>query len=94
MQPDINQYIFKKWPNNAYEVIAIVNEWDAKAKGLLDDRLIRSVLFISTYDLESIRWNIEEARIDYRDVFLSAEYDKKKNRIRDFTKSFHENQLL
>lgn len=94
MKNDILSYIKVKWPNDYNKIIEIINIWDAMTKGMLDDRLLRSVLFISNGSVESVEKLIELSRIDYRDVFWQDEYDCTDTMKRDFNKTYYENKIL
>jgi len=93
METDIYQYLEKKWPQEVSRFIDRIEEWDAATKGLLDNRLLRSALYLSD-DYRGFEMHIEMARLDPRDVYWQAEYECTNDRLRDFTKTFHQNGCI
>ena len=55
-------------------------------------RIIRCIIFLSENSIEKLKENINIAKIDWRDIILSAEYENnEKNELilkRDFNKPF------
>lgn len=94
MKTDIYQKLQRDFGPQLQEAIGEIEAVDAATKGLISDRIIRAVIYLSKGDLERLRKQIELARIDWRDVLMAAEYDEKEVRVRDFDKTFHQLGLL
>lgn len=94
MPVDIYQKIQRDFGSQANQVRAILEEVDARTKGLIENRLIRSMIYLSEGDIDKFRAIVELARTDPRDVYWQAEYECGETRLRDFTKSFHDLKLL
>ena len=77
--------------SNAQEVLAGL---DAKTKGLVSPRVVRSIVYLSKGDLESLERLAKLSLVDCRDVLWQAEYDGGEDQLRDFNKTFHELGLL
>ncbi len=94
MATDIYQKIEQDFGDDAAAVHRELSTLDAETKGLISDRLIRSIIYLSQGNLQSFRTYIEMARLDWRDVLWHAECDPPNTKIkRDFTKTFHELKL-
>jgi len=66
-----------------------------KTEYISNDRVIRSIIFLSEGNLQELNRYIEVATYDTRDVMFWAEYENLNNnsnpkRIRDFNKTFEE----
>ncbi|MGF1530616.1 MAG: hypothetical protein ACFCU4_04585 [Puniceicoccaceae bacterium] len=88
MKPDIQKRLKDEFGDDFYSILKEINEWDAQTKSLLDDRLLRSAIFLSRGKIESFLAIKEASRRDYRDVLWQAEYDGEEERIRDFNRPF------
>lgn len=88
MKPDIQKRLKDDFGDDLHSILKEINEWDAQTKSLLDDRLLRSVIFLSKGKIESFLEIKEASRKDYRDVLWQAEYDGGEERIRDFNRPF------
>lgn len=60
---------------------------------LKNPRIIRCIVFLVDKSISELIINIERASFDPRDVMLYAEYIKGNKRVRDFNKTFNENNL-
>ncbi len=95
MKTDIYQKISQDFGNDCTDVVNIFNALDAETKGIMSDRLVRAIIYLSNGSLDSLVRQIKLARLDWRDVFMNAEYSyPDRERLRDFSKSFHELGLL
>lgn len=61
-------------------------------------RILRSVIFISTGNVENLVYYIQAAKKDWRDVIWWAEYytasgEKSEQRLRDFSQAFGEEEM-
>ncbi|ACJ31532.1 Conserved hypothetical protein [Shewanella piezotolerans WP3] len=75
----------------AIEQLEIV---DARTKGMIGDRMIRAMVFLSKGNMDRFKQVIELAHTDYRDVLWQAEYDCGEEQLYDFNKTFHELKLM
>ena len=74
----------------------VTEQYDADAigqvhlwlEGLGSDRLARCALFLANGSIEKLREAVQLGRRDYRDLIVSAEYDRSENRLRDFNLPF------
>ena len=95
MEVDIYQKIQADFGEDAAEAKKLLDELDARTKGLVSNRLIRAIIFLSNGSIDQLKAKIELARKDWRDVLLQAEYSyPDTQRIRDFEKTFHELNLI
>ena len=94
MAVDIYQKIERDFGANAKSVRQILEEVDARTKGLLSDRMVRCMIFLADGRLDAFKATVEVARTDSRDVYWQAEYDCGEKQLRDFTQSFHQLGLL
>jgi len=51
-------------------------------------RVLRCIVYLSEGTLAKLRHFLEVAQLDYRDVIVCAEYDRRDQRVRDFTRGF------
>jgi len=94
MKHDIQHKLQKDFGSDFYTVLERINEWDAEVKSLLEDRVLRSVIYLADGDLKRFELYKEIARRDVRDVFWQAEYDEPEGRRkRDFSKVFEQSDL-
>lgn len=92
---DIFLKIERDFGSNAPQVHLIIEKLEAKTRGLIGKRILRSIIFLANGDLNKLQLVIELAKTDWRDVLLQAEYSyPDMNRVRDFEKTFHELGLL
>lgn len=95
MLTDIYQKIERDFADKTPLAIAALDQLDAKTKGLVSPRLIRSIVYLAKGDVSELEKYISLAQVDWRDVLLQAEYSYPDNtRLRDFDKTFHELKLL
>jgi hypothetical protein len=92
MKVDIYQRMIRDFGFDAASVRKILVEVDARTKGLISDRLIRSMIYLSEGSLEQFKVTLELARTDPRDVYWQAECDCGETQLRDFTKPFNKNE--
>ncbi|MEY4482823.1 MAG: hypothetical protein RL693_275 [Verrucomicrobiota bacterium] len=91
---DIYQKIEHDFGADASMVHAELSLLDAHTKGLIPNRLIRAIIYLSKGDLSEFRLYVEKARLDWKNVLWQAECDPPDTEIiRDFTKSFYELKL-
>jgi len=94
VKTDIYQKMERDFGDGLGEAIEQIELLEAETKGLIDNRLLRAILFLADGDLEEFKQVIELARTDYRDVLFQAEYGCGEKRLYDFNKSFHELKLM
>ena len=92
MEIDIFQKIEKDFGTEAKVAREELDILDAKTKGLIDNRLLRSIIYLAEGNIEKLKMYIAMARLDWRDVLWQAEYDSPDDtmRKRDFNKTFLE----
>jgi hypothetical protein len=88
MTPDIQKKLQDDFGNDFYAVLDEINKWDIETKSLLEDRLLRSVIYLSEGKIEKFLEQKELSRLDPRDIYWQAEYDGGEERIRDFSRPF------
>jgi hypothetical protein len=76
----------------------ILSEYLNKYDYLNSDRIIRCVIFLVDNGIESFKSFLESAKGDPRDVMYWAEYENRESldntkRVRNFNKSFEENEI-
>ena len=84
---DIELRICKDFPEqNMQELVKnIFEEMSIDEK----DRVVRCILFLANGNLKRLRDFVELAKIDYRDVIMTGEYEYPSNKkLRDFNISF------
>ena len=69
----------------------ILTEFLNENEHINHERIIRCVIYLSD-GIQSFKHNLNVAKSDPRDVMLFAEYEEM-NRVRDFNKSFSENDI-
>lgn len=94
MRTDIYQKVVADFGAEATAALRLIDQIDANSKGLVGDRLLRAIIFLSCGSVQALNRNIEAARTDYRDVLWQAEYDGGEKRLRNFERTFHELGLL
>lgn len=95
MAIDIFQKIESDFGENANEIHEALKVLDAKTKGMIGNRVIRSIVFLAQGDVALFHEKVKLAQIDWRDVLTQAEYSYPEiERIRDFDKTFYELGLL
>lgn len=87
MRTDISKYIKDQWPNETDRFLDRIRQWDLETKGLLGDRLLRSVLLLSSNYGDFEDW-IAISRTDWQRVYRLAENDESGIRILDLSKPF------
>ncbi len=95
MLTDIYQKIERDFGVQTPLALAALDQLDAKTKGLVSPRLVRSIVYLAKGDVSALEKYIDLAQVDWRDVLLQAEYSYPDDtRLRDFDKTFHELKLL
>ncbi|PML75732.1 hypothetical protein [Enterovibrio norvegicus] len=95
MALDIYQQIDKDFGDRANEVHEVLNVLDAKTKGMISNRVIRAIVYLSKGDISTFHEKVKLAQVDWRDVLMQAEYSYPDGeRERDFDKTFYELGLL
>ena len=94
LETDIYQKIEHDFGANANAAIEQIDQLEAITKGLIDNRLLRAMIYLANGNLDGLTTTIERGRKNYRDVLCQAEYDGGEVRIHDFNKSFHELGLI
>ena len=62
----------------------------AENQELSVDRILRCIVFVANGELDLLDKAIELAKIDYRDLIVWAEYDEKREQVRDLSVPFSE----
>ncbi|WP_036187869.1 hypothetical protein [Marinobacterium lacunae] len=95
MALDIYQKIENDFGERANEVHEELKVLDAKTKGMISNRIIRAIVYLSNGDVSTFHEKVKLAQVDWRDVLMQAEYSYPENeRLRDFDKTFYELGLL
>lgn len=95
MALDIYQKIENDFGERANEVHEELKVLDAKTKGMIGNRIIRAIVYLSNGDVSTFHEKVKLAQVDWRDVLMQAEYSCPENeRLRDFDKTFYELGLL
>lgn len=91
MKVDIYQKIVRDFGDRSAQTIEKIEALEAATKGLVDDRLIRCIVYLANGDLDSLDVWINQARLDWRDVIMNAEYSgPDEQQVRDFRRPFVE----
>jgi hypothetical protein len=93
LKPDIILEMKLKFGDNFLDAKEILINYTKNNIAHSSDRILRCLIFLSTENLENLKAQIEIAKIDWRDIVKYAEYDDENNRIRNFNKTFLENNL-
>ena len=94
METDIYQKLEADFGNCFEEARDQIDMLDAETKGLIDNRILRAIIYLASGNIEQMKSMIELARKDYRDVLWQAEYDCGEELLRDFNKTFHDLGLM
>jgi hypothetical protein len=70
--------------------LSVLADFVEENQELSVDRILRCIVFVANGDLDLLDKAIELAKIDYRDLIVWAEYDEKRERIRDLSLPFSE----
>jgi hypothetical protein len=88
---DVAERIPRLFPNEADAVARQLSQLRNEDSRLFGDRIIRCIVFCAShYPGTNIDQWIEQARNDYRDLIVAAEYDRDDNQLRDFNRSFRD----
>lgn len=95
MALDIYQKIENDFGERANEVHEELKVLDAKTKGIISNKIIRAIVYLSNGDVSTFHEKVKLAQVDWRDVLMQAEYSHPENeRLRDFDKTFYALGLL
>jgi len=72
----------------------LVKTLDASSNGLIEDRILRAIVFLAKGNLDNFQHAIDLCRTDFRDLLWQAEYDCGDEQLYDFKKTFHEFKLM
>ena len=86
---DVACRIPQLFPSAPEAITDQLNQLRSQDAGLFSDRIIRCIVFSAIhYPASTIDHWIAQARLDYRDVIVAAEYDRDDNHLRDFNLPF------
>lgn len=92
LPPDVERYVRRTFaePEPALELLrkAVLHDGEPASP-----RLLRCALVNSRGDLDKLRIEVEHMALDYRDVILEAEYEKRRGeyvRVRDLNEPLDE----
>ena len=71
---DIYQKIEHDFGDSAEVIHEALKVLDAKTKGLISNRIIRAIIYLSDGNLEQFNQKVLLAQTDWRDVLAQAEY--------------------
>ncbi len=86
---DIDRYLRTQYsPHEVVEIISVFEDLH-KADNAISARVLRCIIHLAEGSADRVRDLAEDAKTDYRDIILWAEYDQKgKTRLHDFNKPF------
>lgn len=86
---DVDRRLRREYgPQEVIEIYAALEDLQ-RVNHATSPRVIRCIVHLAEGNAERLLDLIENARTDWRDVVLWAEYDQRgKNRLHDFTKAF------
>jgi hypothetical protein len=88
---DVAERIPQVFPSASDAVAHRLSQLRSEDSQLFGDRIIRCIVFCTShYPAVGIDHWIEQARIDYRDLIVAAEYDRADNHLRDFNRPFRD----
>ncbi len=94
---DIIEEMKTRFGSEFNSAIKILAEYLEKYNYLDSDRIVRCSIFLTQNRIEHWKSNLDSAKTDPRDIMFWAEYenrnDDKPNRVRDFNKTFAENNV-
>lgn len=62
-------------PDSAALAMSVLADFTEQHQELSSDRILRCIVFVANGDLDLLDKAIDLAKIDYRDLIVSAEYD-------------------
>jgi len=88
---DVAERIPRLFPSEADGVARQLSQLRHEDSRLFGDRIIRCIVFCASHypGTNMDQW-IEQARKEYRDLIVSAEYDRAYNQLRDFNRPFRD----
>ena len=75
-------------PEEAALALSVLADFVLQHQELSSDRILRCIVFVTNGDLNRLEKAIDLAKTDYRDLIVLAEYDEKKERVRDLSNPF------
>lgn len=94
LPPDLVNRVQLLFPAEAPQIVRRLEEAQASDSHLFCDRILRCVVYAAfLYPRFSIQHHIREAQIDYRDIIMATEYDRKENHVHDFKQPFRDAQF-
>ena len=75
-------------PGEAALALSVLADFAEEKQELSNDRIYRCIVFVARGDLNRLGEAIDLAKIDYRDLIVWAEYDEKRERVRDLSFPF------
>ena len=91
---DIRERIFSDFGNESVLVIQALQTFLISNEAFRSERLVRCIIYLADKKVDGIKKGIKDARMDWRDVLMAAEYENSKDtqpkRIRDFSRKFGE----
>ncbi len=94
---DILERIFSDFGNESVLVIHALQTFLIANEAFRSERLVRCIIYLADKKLDGIKKGIKDARTDWRDVLMAAEYENSKDsqpkRVRDFSRKFGEEKM-
>jgi len=75
-------------PEEAALATSVLKDFAEENQELSNERILRCIVFVARGDLNRLGEAIDLAKIDYRDLIVWAEYDEKRERVRDLSVPF------
>jgi len=90
---DIKNQLKYDYGYNYVDALRIIQQFLISNKAFHNHRIIRAIIFLGNKEFYHLKKIIEQAKTDWRDVLLLAEYDKNEKRIRDFNCEFGKEKI-
>jgi hypothetical protein len=94
---DILERIFSDFGNGSALVIQAMQVFLMANEAFRSERLVRCIIYLADKKVDGIKKGIKDARTDWRDVLMAAEYENSKDsqpkRVRDFSRRFGKEQI-
>lgn len=88
MTPDIWRKIQKDFGSDAQDAEEKIQMLSAQSKDLIEDRLVRCIIYLADGNIKNMEDAIKLAQTDYRDVIWQAEYECSETQKRDLSNPF------
>jgi galactose-1-phosphate uridylyltransferase len=85
---DVLRKIKFDFAHHEIEVMNLFLEFLEPDKYLENDRIVRCIIYLAKKDFGKLKYYVECAKTDPRDIMLWAEYDINDNKLRDFNRLF------